>query len=163
MSTLTTIGFTINGRREKVEIPTSLLLIDLLRDVLKLKGTKPGCREGECGACTLLIDGKAINSCLYPAVNIDGKNITTIEGLSSPVNPLHPAQQKMIEHGAIQCGFCSCGIVMTAIALGDECKDAGLRPNRDEIKKGLEGHLCRCTGYVKIVDAVEDYISTLTA
>ncbi|MFC2114438.1 (2Fe-2S)-binding protein, partial [Bacteroidota bacterium] len=110
------ISFTINGKKLSRQIRSSLLLIDLIRNDLKLKGTKPGCLEGECGACTVLVNGAAINSCLYPAVNIHRKEVITIEGLSSMDNPLHPFQEKMLEHGAVQCGFCTCGIVMTTKA-----------------------------------------------
>lgn len=156
--TLATIAFTVNGKPLTRDIRPSLLLIDLIRDELKLKGTKPGCLEGECGACTVLVDGAAVNSCLYPAVNIHGKELVTIEGLSTLQRPLHPVQEKMIEHGAVQCGFCSCGIAMTILAFGDECRREGRTPTRQDVKKSLEGHLCRCTGYIKIIDAAEDYV-----
>lgn len=156
---LITISFTINGKNLTKQLKPSLLLIDLIRDVLKLKGTKPGCLEGECGACTVLVNGVAINSCLYLAVNIHGKELTTIEGLSSVLSPLHPIQEKMLEHGAVQCGFCSCGIVLSTKAFSDECRKEGKKPTRQEVKKSLEGHLCRCTGYIKIIDAVEDYLT----
>lgn len=154
-----TISFTINREKLTKHIKPSMLLLDLIRDELKLKGTKPGCLEGECGACTVLVNGKAVNSCLFPAANINGKELITIEGLSTVEQPLHPIQEKMLEHGAVQCGFCSCGIVLTAKAFSDECKQEGKIPTRNEVKKSLEGHLCRCTGYVKIIDAVEDYIN----
>ncbi|MBC8343186.1 MAG: (2Fe-2S)-binding protein [Bacteroidetes bacterium] len=153
------ISFTINGEKVSKRILPSLILIDLIRDQLQLKGTKPGCLEGECGACTVLVNGSAVNSCLYMAVNIDGKEILTIEGLSSIEQPLHPIQEKMLEHGAVQCGFCTCGIVLTTKAFGEECKKEGKIPTRKEVKKSLEGHLCRCTGYVKIIDAAEDYLT----
>jgi carbon-monoxide dehydrogenase small subunit len=153
------ITFTINGRKTVKMVRPSLLLIDLIREELKLKGTKPGCLEGECGACTVLVNGVAINSCLYPAVNIDGKEVITIEGISSPVQPIHPVQQKMLDHGAIQCGFCSCGIALSIIAFGDQCRKDGIKPTRLDVKKSLAGHLCRCTGYIKIIDAAEDYLS----
>jgi len=152
-----TISFTINGENLTKQVKPSLLLIDLIRDDLTLKGTKPGCLEGECGACTVLVNGAAVNSCLYLAVNIHGKKLITIEGLGSAENPLHPIQEKMLEHGAVQCGFCTCGIVLTTKAFSDECKQKEIIPTRQEVKKSLEGHLCRCTGYIKIIDAVEDY------
>ena len=155
---LVTISFAVNGENLVKQVKPSLLLIDLIRNELNLTGTKPGCHEGECGACTVLVNGKAINSCLYLAVNIHGKELTTIEGLSTVENPLHPVQQKMLEHGAVQCGFCSCGIVISTKAFGDECKKEGVVPSRQEIKKSLEGHICRCTGYIKIIDAAEDYL-----
>ena len=151
------INFTVNGASIEVVIPQSMLLIDLIRDVLNLKGTKPGCREGECGSCTVLIDGKAINSCLYLAININGKILTTIEGLSTTEKPLDIVQEKMIEHGAVQCGFCSPGMVMSIKAFQNECvNNPDLPKNRDAVKKAIEGNLCRCTGYVKIIEAAED-------
>lgn len=149
------ITFTINGNSITKEVKPSLLLIDLLRDDLKLKGTKPGCLEGECGACSVIIDKEAINSCMYLAINADGKNITTIEGLGDNENPLDNVQKKMVEHGAVQCGFCTSGMVMTTKAYSDKCKNESVIPSREEVKKSLEGNLCRCTGYTKIIDAAE--------
>ncbi len=149
------ITFKINGNIVTQDIKPSLLLIDLIRDVLKLKGTKPGCLEGECGACTVIINGDAINSCIYLAINANGKEITTIEGLGDNENPLHKTQEKMLEHGAVQCGFCTSGMVMATKAFSDKCISAGITPTREEVKKSLEGNLCRCTGYVKIIDAAE--------
>ncbi len=148
------ITFAINGARETRNIPPSMLLIDLIRDELSLKGTKPGCREGECGTCTVLVGGKAVNSCLYLAVNINGKQVVTIEGLSSGEN-LDPVQEAMIRHGAIQCGYCTPGTVMTIKSFQQDCEAIGVVPDREQIKKALEGNLCRCTGYVNIVEAVE--------
>jgi len=147
------INFTINGKERTKEIKPSALLIDLIRDGLKLKGTKPGCLEGECGACTVLVDGRAINSCLFLAVNVDGKSVTTIEGLSSVEQPLDIVQEKLIEHGGVQCGFCTSGMAMSIKSYSDKCNEEGKVPNREEVAKSLEGNLCRCTGYVKIVDA----------
>ena len=125
-----------------------------------MKGTKQGCGEGECGACTVLIDGKAILSCLYLAININGRDLTTIEGLSLKEKPLDAIQEKLIRHGAVQCGFCSPGMVMSIKAFQNECEQNPLM-NRDSnaIKKAIEGNLCRCTGYVKIVEAAEDLLS----
>ena len=131
---LVTISFTINGKSLTKQIKPSLLLIDLIRDELKLKGTKPGCLEGECGACSVLVNGAAVNSCLFLAVNIQGKELITIEGLSTVEEPLHPIQKKMLEHGAVQCGFCSCGIALTAKAFSDDCKQEGKIPSRQEVK-----------------------------
>ncbi|RLD22590.1 MAG: (2Fe-2S)-binding protein [Bacteroidetes bacterium] len=147
------INFTINGKGRAKEIKASTLLIDLIRDGLKLKGTKPGCFEGECGACTVLVDGHAINSCLYLAVNVAGKSITTIEGLGGEDQFLDIVQEKLIEHGGVQCGFCTSGMAMSIKSYSDKCKEEGKVPNRNEVAKSLEGNLCRCTGYVKIVDA----------
>ena len=141
---------------EKIINP-SLLLIDFIRDGLSLKGTKPGCREGECGACTVLINGSAVNSCLYLAININGKEVTTIEGLTlnDKESSLDPVQEAMIKHGAIQCGFCTPGMAMSIKEFHKQCKEKKVVPGRDEIKKNLEGNLCRCTGYTKIIEAVE--------
>jgi len=157
-SKITKVNFTINGKPMEMEMPPSMLLIDLIRDGLGLKGTKPGCGEGECGACTVLVNGEPVNSCLYLAVNTDGKEITTIEGLVSDNGELDPVQEAMIQYGAIQCGFCTPGMVMTIKAFQEECKKSGVIPDRDTIKKALEGNLCRCTGYVKIVEAVGSLI-----
>ncbi len=149
------IIFKINGQSLTKEVKPSLLLINLIRDHLKLKGTKPGCLEGECGACSVIVDGDAINSCMFLAINVNGKEVTTIEGLGDIENPLDNVQEKMIEHGGVQCGFCTPGMVMTTKAYSDKCKAEGITPNREEIKKSLEGNLCRCTGYIKIIDAAE--------
>jgi carbon-monoxide dehydrogenase small subunit len=152
---LTQISFIINGEKTVKNVKSSLLLIDLIRDELKLKGTKPGCLEGECGACTVLVNNVAINSCMYLAINVEGKSVTTIEGLGTAEKPLDLVQEKMLEHGAVQCGFCTSGIVLSIKAFSEKCKSEGIVPSRDEVKKSLEGHLCRCTGYVKIIDAAE--------
>jgi carbon-monoxide dehydrogenase small subunit len=149
------IGFTLNGQIIRTEIKPATLLIDLIRDQLKLKGTKPGCLEGECGACTVLINNKSINSCLYLAVNVDGKEVITIEGLEQDKGGLDIVQEKMLEHGGVQCGFCTSGVVMTTKSFSDKCKAEGRIPTREEVKKSLEGNLCRCTGYTKIIDAAE--------
>jgi carbon-monoxide dehydrogenase small subunit len=154
---LAAVNFTINGDKVEKKIRSSLLLIDLIRDELSLKGTKPGCLEGECGACTVLIDGHAVNSCLYLAVNIHGKEVTTIEGLTGNNQDaaLDPVQNAIIEFGAVQCGFCTPGMIMSIKAYQRQCEVDQVVPDREEIKKALEGNLCRCTGYVKIIDAVE--------
>lgn len=151
------IVFTINGKQEKRIIQSSLLLIDLIREELSLKGTKPGCLEGECGACTVLVDGNAINSCLYLAVNIHGKEVITIEGLSgdNEDESFDPVQEAMIQYGAVQCGFCTPGMIMAIKSFQNQCIVNMVVPDREEIKKALEGNLCRCTGYTKIIDAVE--------
>jgi carbon-monoxide dehydrogenase small subunit len=154
------IYFIVNGSPAKVIIPKNLMLIDLIREVLNFKGTKFGCREGECGSCTVLIEGKAVLSCLYLAININGKELTTIEGLSLTNKPLDEIQEKMIEHGAVQCGFCSPGMVMSIKAFQNECQDnPKMRRDSQAIKKAIEGNLCRCTGYVKIIEAAEDLLS----
>ncbi|HEY4797539.1 MAG TPA: (2Fe-2S)-binding protein [Bacteroidia bacterium] len=154
----TVISFTINGKKIKREIRSSLLLIDLIRDELGLTGTKPGCLEGECGACSVLVDGAAINSCMYLAVNANGKTIQTIEGLGNE-NGMDVVQQAMVESGAVQCGFCSSGMAISIKSMQHKYKKEKKNPSRDEITKGLEGNLCRCTGYVKIIEAAEKVLT----
>ena len=151
------IHFSINGNRHILSISPSMRLIDLIRDSLSLKGTKPGCREGECGACTVLVNGEPVNSCLYLAVNINGKEVTTVEGVS--LEALDPVQQALISHGAVQCGFCTPGMVMTIKAYHTQCTERDVIPDREQIKKSLAGNLCRCTGYTKIVDSIEALFS----
>ena len=140
----------VNGKRVTVQIESDELLVDVLRDRLDLIGTKIGCNEGECGACTVIMDGQAVLSCLIPAMRAHGRQLTTIEGLSDG-DTLHPLQQAFVEHGAVQCGYCIPGIIMSAKALLDENQ----HPSRDEIKENIAGNLCRCTGYVKIIEAIE--------
>ena len=151
------ITFTINGKQEVRQIRPSLLLIDLIREELRLLGTKPGCLEGECGACSVLVNSAAVNSCLYLALNIDGKEVVTVEGLShaGQNGSLDPVQEALIQHGAIQCGYCTPGMVMSIKSFQHDCEKANVVPDRDEIQRALAGNLCRCTGYVKIIDAVE--------
>ncbi len=161
MTQQTTIKFTLNGRPTERTIPSSTLLLDLIRDDLSLKGTKPGCLEGECGACTVLIDGDVVNSCIYLAVNVHGKHVITIEGLATVGDEsLDPVQEAMIQHGAVQCGFCTPGMVMAVKSFQQDCIDDNIKPDRNQIKKAIEGNLCRCTGYTKIVDAVESLFTT---
>ena len=140
----------VNGKSVKVQIAPDELLVDVLRDRLGLTGTKVGCNEGECGACTVIMEGQAVLSCLIPALRAQGKHITTIEGLSDG-DTLHPLQQAFVEHGAVQCGYCIPGFIISAKALLDQ----NARPTRDEIKEAVAGNLCRCTGYVKILEAIE--------
>ena len=127
----------------------------MLRDVLDLTGTKYACGEGECGACTIRLDGKTINSCLMHAVDCDGRKIVTIEGLQSK-DALHPMQQAFVDHGAIQCGFCMPGMIMQADYLVEDNPDL----NRDQMRRGLEGNVCRCTGYTKVFDAVASVVES---
>lgn len=143
--------FTLNGETVNVEVDAQWTLLYLLREVLELTGTKEGCGYGECGACTVIIDGQAVNSCLYPVMEAEGRTITTIEGLASKDGQLHPLQTAFINEGAVQCGFCTPGMIMSAKALLDS-KD---KPTEEEIKDAIAGNLCRCTGYVKIVDAIK--------
>ncbi len=145
------INFILNGERIEVEVEPHLTLLQLLRDRLELTGTKEGCGMGECGACTVLIDGKSVNSCIFPALEVEGKNVTTIEGLADTKGGLHPIQRAFVEHGAVQCGFCTPGMVLSAKALLDE----NPKPTEEEIRHGIAGNLCRCTGYLQIVEAIK--------
>ena len=126
-------------------------MVEVLRDTLGLIGTKKSCNEGECGACTVIVDGMAVNSCLYLAAEIDGKELITIEGLTSQDGSLHPMQRAFVENGGIQCGFCSPGMIMSAKALLDENSNA----TEEDIKDAIAGNLCRCTGYVQIIDSIK--------
>jgi carbon-monoxide dehydrogenase small subunit len=145
------ISFKLNGRDMSVEVLPNTLLVDLLRDILGLKGTKVGCREGECGVCAVLLDGEAVNSCILPAAKVGGKSVVTIEGLVKEDGQLHPIQQAFISEGAVQCGFCTPGMIMNAKALLDKNPE----PSDGEIRQGISGVLCRCTGYQKIVQAIK--------
>jgi carbon-monoxide dehydrogenase small subunit len=144
------LSLTVNKDTYEVAASPWRTLLDVLRDDLGLMGTKRGCGSGTCGVCTVIIDGRAILSCLTLAVECAGKSITTIEGISSPES-LHPIQKSFIENGAVQCGFCTPGIVMTSKALLDE----NPQPGDDEIKEALAGTFCRCTGHIKIMEAVK--------
>ncbi len=146
-----TIGFILNGEPVEVEFEPHLTLLQLLRDHLELMGTKEGCGMGECGACTVLLDGKTVNSCIFPALEVEGRKVTTIEGLMDAQGNLHPIQKAFIEYGAIQCGFCTPGMVLSAKALLDE----NPKPSEEEIRNGIAGNLCRCTGYLQIVQAIK--------
>lgn len=143
--------FALNGDTVNVEVDAQWTLLYLLREVLELTGTKEGCGYGECGACTVIIDGQAVNSCLYPVMEAEGKTVTTIEGLASKDGRLHPIQTAFINDGAVQCGFCTPGMIMSAKALLDTKE----KPTEEEIKDAVAGNLCRCTGYVKIIDAIK--------
>lgn len=139
----------VNGEQHLVDVEPYWTLLDVLRRELGLTGTKKGCDTGDCGACTVLIDGRAVNSCLVLAVAAEGKNITTIEGIAQN-GKLHPLQAAFIQNGAVQCGYCTPGMIMSAKALLDE----NPHPTEEEIRKGIAGNLCRCTGYAKIVEAI---------
>ncbi len=143
------IRLTVNGEEYALEVEPKRRLLDVLRNDLFLTGTKEGCGRGECGACTVILDGKAVNSCLTLAVQADGGRILTIEGLHNG-EKLHPLQEAFIEHGAIQCGYCTPGMILSAKALLDEDPN----PTEEGVRTALAGNLCRCTGYVKIVEAV---------
>ena len=146
----TLITFSLNGQQTQIAIEPNLLLVDMLRDRLGLTGTKIGCGEGDCGACTVLLDGKTVNSCLILAVQVDGHSVLTVEGLGT-YDKLHPLQAAFIAEGAVQCGFCTPGMLLSAKALLDE----NPQPSRQEIAKHISGNLCRCTGYAKIINAIE--------
>lgn len=143
------IGFRLNGAETTVEATPMARLLDVLREELRLTGSKEGCGEGECGACTVLIDGKAVNSCLVPVVQVRGAEVKTVEGLAQD-GRLHPVQQAFIDHGGAQCGICTPGFIVAAAEL------LAREPNPDAltIREALAGNLCRCTGYQKIIDSV---------
>jgi carbon-monoxide dehydrogenase small subunit len=144
-----TIELTVNGEKHSLQVQPHKTLLDVLRNQLGLTGTKYGCGSGNCGACTVLVDGQPVTSCLTLAIVVEGKQITTIEGMAE-TGKLHPIQEAFVKHGAIQCGYCTPGLVLTAKALIDENSN----PTREEIRRYIKGNLCRCTGYVKIVDAI---------
>lgn len=143
------ISLTVNGEVYELEVEPRKKLLEIIRDELGLTGTKKGCGKGDCGACSVLLDGRLVNSCLVLAVDANGKNILTIEGLADGQN-LHPIQKSFIEHGAIQCGFCTPGMILSAKAL----LDGNSKPTEEEVRYAIGGNLCRCTGYSKIVEAI---------
>lgn len=148
------LKLTVNGEPYEVLIEPRTTLLSLIRDHLGLTGTKEGCSEGMCGACTVLVEGKAVKSCLVLALQVQGKKVTTIEGLVQG-GQLHPIQDSFIEHGAVQCGFCTPGMVLSAKAFLDEHPN----PTEEDVKFAIAGNLCRCTGYVKIIEAITDMAS----
>jgi aerobic carbon-monoxide dehydrogenase small subunit len=144
------IGFTVNGDSVEVEVQPHWNLLRVLRDELELTGSKQGCGEGECGACTVLVSGAPVNSCLYPVMEVEGKEVLTVEGLVGKNNDLHPIQQAFLEKAGVQCGFCTPGMIMSAKALLDSNPD----PTDDEIRHAIAGNMCRCTGYIQIVESI---------
>jgi carbon-monoxide dehydrogenase small subunit len=148
------ISLMINGATEQVSVTSNMTLLQTLRDKLALTGTKNGCNAGECGACTVMLNGEPVNSCMVLAVECDGMEVVTVEGLVKD-GVLDPVQQTIIEHGGVQCGFCTPGILISARALIDRQPD----PSDDDIREALVGNLCRCTGYLRIVDAVQEAAS----
>ncbi|HEY5542438.1 MAG TPA: (2Fe-2S)-binding protein [Candidatus Binatia bacterium] len=150
------IQFTLNGQSISREVPVHRLLLDLLRDEIGMTGTKEGCGTGDCGACTVYLNGKPVNSCLVLSGELDGAEIVSIEGLK--IGPeLHPIQQTFLQDGGAQCGYCTPGMLMMAKALLDESHD----PSEEDIRYALSGNLCRCTGYAKIIEAVQDAAAML--
>lgn len=141
----------VNGNKIEKTVDSGITLLSFLRDGLKLTGTKEGCGEGECGACTVLVNGKNVNSCLFPIVQAQGKQIITIEGIEQN-GELSKIQKAFLENGAVQCGFCSPGMIMSAKALLDK----NPHPTEEEIRRGMSGNLCRCTGYTAIVNAIKE-------
>jgi carbon-monoxide dehydrogenase small subunit len=144
------IHLTVNNQPYRLSVLPWRTLLEVIREDLGLTGTKEGCGLGECGACTVLMDGRAVNSCLVLAAEADGKKITTIEGLADG-DKLHPIQQAFVDHGGLQCGFCTPGMIMSAKALLDK----NSTPTEEEIKQGIAGNLCRCTGYTKIIESIK--------
>jgi len=149
MSDKTPIHFTVNGESRSVETFPMSRLLDVLREELQLTGTKEGCGEGECGACTVILDGRIVNSCLVPVAQASGSSITTIEGVATE-GKLHDVQQAFIDHGGAQCGICTPGMILAAVDL----LERNPRPSEVDIRTGLAGNLCRCTGYMKIFESV---------
>jgi len=151
------INIQINGTAHALDAPPMKRLLDVLREDVHLTGTKEGCGEGECGACSVIVDGEVINSCLVPVCQVSGSAILTVEGLARD-GRLDPLQQAFLECGGAQCGICTPGMLIAARALLDETP----RPSRDEIKEAIAGNLCRCTGYVKIIDAIQQAAASRT-
>ena len=144
------IEFRVNGKKARLSVGGNQTLLELLRDQLDLTGTKRGCDSGDCGACTVLMDGQPVNACLVLAAEVAGSDITTIEGLGQD-DKLHPLQQAFVDYNAVQCGFCTPGMILMASALLDE----NPHPTEEDIRQYLQGNLCRCTGYGKIVEAIQ--------
>ena len=149
MITKTAIELKVNGESHKLEVFPMARLLDVLREELRLTGTKEGCGEGECGACTVILDGRIVNSCLVPIAQVNGANITTIEGVADG-DKLHVVQQAFIDHGGAQCGICTPGMILAAVDL----LERNPTPTEADIRNGLAGNLCRCTGYMKIFESV---------
>lgn len=153
------VEFTVNGEPAEMAVETCCSLLDALRDEVGLTGTKKGCDVGDCGACTVIVDGQPVNACLMLAVEAEGRTVETVEGLQPGVDALHPLQDAFMRHGASQCGFCTPGILMMAKKLLDDNPN----PSDEDIRFGLSGNICRCTGYTKIFDAIKSAARELEA
>lgn len=153
------VHMTVNGQAREVAVEEGESLTDTLRERLGLTSVKKGCEAGECGACTVLIDGKAVNSCIYLTVWAEGKRILTVEGLRTDCGELHPVQKAFVEEAAVQCGFCTPGLVLTGV----ELVNSGRRYTREELRERISGHLCRCTGYENILNALEKVVGISAA
>ncbi len=145
------VSFTLNGNTVTAEVPVTWTLLKTLREYFELTGAKEGCGAGECGACTVIMDGEAINSCLCPIPEVEGRSVTTIEGLADEDGALHPLQDAFLKNNGVQCGFCTSGMIMSSKALLDQNPD----PTEDDIRTTIAGNFCRCTGYVQIVESIE--------
>ncbi|MDD3336641.1 MAG: (2Fe-2S)-binding protein [Eubacteriales bacterium] len=151
------LNMTVNGRAVSVPVEEGEALLETLRNRLELTSVKRGCEVGECGACTVLVDGRAVDSCIYLALWAEGKNVLTVEGLQDENGVLNPIQKAFVEEAAVQCGFCTPGIILSAV----EIVGSGKKYTRDELRKQISGHLCRCTGYENILNAVERIVNEL--
>jgi len=145
------ISFTLNGDQVAAEVPITWTLLQTLREAFELTGAKEGCGVGECGACTVIVDNETVNACIYPAPEIDGRHVTTIEGLQDREGNLDPLQTAFLENNGVQCGFCTSGMIMSAKSLLND--NPG--PSEDEIREAISGNICRCTGYVQIVESID--------
>ena len=145
------VSFNLNGDPVTAEVPVTWTLLKTIRDYFELTGSKEGCGVGECGACTMIVDGDAVNACIYPILEVEGRHVSTIEGLADKEGTLHPIQTTFLENNGVQCGFCTSGMIMSAKSLLDKNNN----PNEEEIRTAISGNICRCTGYVQIVEAID--------
>lgn len=145
------VSFYLNGDPVEAEVPVTWTLLKTVRDHFELTGSKEGCGVGECGACTMIVDGDAVNACLYPIAEVEGKQVATIEGMAAQDGALHPLQNAFLENNGVQCGFCTSGMLMSAKALLDKTS----RPDQEAIRTAVSGNICRCTGYVQIIEAID--------
>lgn len=146
------VSFNLNGDSVTADVPMGWTLLKTLREIFELTGAKEGCGVGECGACTVIVDGDAVNACLYPIPEVEGKNVLTIEGIARPDGSLHPIQKAFIENNGVQCGFCTSGMIMSAKALLEE----NPKPDETDIRTAISGNFCRCTGYVQIIESIQE-------